>query len=551
VRRWEKREGLPVYRLQHQKLGSIYAYTGELDAWRNKQAAAESGGAAGSNPKSGSRWFADVPRGALMLVGIIALGASALWLVLGRKMSQPVAANAHIRAIAVLPLQNFSGNPDQDYLADGMTEALIARLAGIHGLRVISRTSAMQLKGTRKSVPALGKELAVDAVIEGSVVRERDKIRVSVRLIRASTEEHLWSNAYDREFRDVLTLQSELAQGIAQQIAIAVEAESGTGVSGRSVAPAVYESYLKGRFELNKGTREGLEEALRQFQSAIDADATFAPAYAGIAATHIQLGTVFFGESPQEAGPKVFAAAKKALELDPQLTEAHVLLAQTLTRQWRWPEAKAEYERAIELSPSDAGAQAEFASWFVCQGRTQDALSFARGAQRLDPLGLHGTEVGWILFMGRRYDEAIRELRTVLAVDPENTFALWFLGFALLGAEQFDEAVRVLEKNASVSHRSPAVLGLLVRAYASDGRRADALRALGELQERRKSGYVPAAALLNAYLGLGDKEAAFTWLGRAADEQSNIVQFLKVHPFFDLLRGDPRFAAFLHRANFQ
>jgi tetratricopeptide (TPR) repeat protein len=184
------------------------------------------------------------------------------------------------------------------------------------------------------------------------------------------------------------------------------------------------------------------------------------------------------------------------------------------------------------------------------EGRTEEALASVRRAQELDSLAFYGAQVGWILFQARRYDEAIRELRTVLAVEPENQSALWFLGFALIGAERFDEAIATLERTASLSGRSPAVLGVLVRAYAHGGRRPEALRVLDELHRRRKVGYAPPAAFLNAYLGLGDTEEAFVWLGRAADERSNIMQFLKVHPFFDPLRGDQRFAQFLRRANF-
>jgi TolB-like protein/tetratricopeptide (TPR) repeat protein len=447
-------------------------------------------------------------------------------------------------------MQNFSGNPEQDYLSDGMTEALIARLSTIHGLRVISRTSAMQFKGTRKSVPAIGKELNVDAVIEGSVLRSGDKIRVTVQLIRADTDEHLWAETYDRELRDVLALQSDVTHGIAGHIETAVTGpQRSSPVLSRAVAPDVYETYLKGRFALNKGSRAGLDEALQYFQTAISADSTFAPAHAGLAATYSDLGTVFYGVPPSEARPKSLVAARKALELDPELAEAHELLADALQEDWHWEEAETEYKRAIELSPSDDGAYAGFASWFLCQGRTQEALSWARRAQELDPLALHGVQVGWILFHARRYDEAIRELRTVLTIKPESPFALWFLGFALIGAEQFDEAIRVLEKIASLSDRNSAVLGVLVRAYARGGHRTEALRVLGELQRRRQKGYVPPAAFLNAYLGLGDTEEAFAWLERAAEERSNIVKFLKVHPFFDSIRGDPRFAQYLRRAN--
>ncbi len=550
VRRWEKREGLPVRRLHHSRLGSVYAYTAELDAWRNERVSDATVGGMGANqaPETVRSVWTVI---ALAALGLVLVGGSAwLWRQRSAKLAAS-AASSQISSLAVLPLENLSGNPAQDYLADGVTEALIGQLSTIQGLRVISRTSSMQFKGTRSSVPEIARKLNVRAVVEGSVIRSGDRIRITAQLIQGETDVHLWSGTFDRELRDVLELQSEVAQSIARQIEVAVTGqERNRLVAVHAVSPEVYDSYLKGRFELHKNTRVGLEAALRHFQAALSADPTFAPAYAGLAAAHLGLGNVFFGEPPYESVPKVFSAAGKALELDPQLTEAHVLLGQTLERDWRWRESEAEYKRAIELSPSDAGAHAGFAHWLLCQGRTEEALSWARRAQELDPMALYGVQIGWILFQARRYDEAIRELRTVLTIEPDNTFALWFLGFALSGAEQFDEAIQVLERVASISHRSSGVLGVLVRAYARGGRRAEALRVLDELHQRRKVGYVPPAAFLNAYLGLGDTEKAFEWLGRAAEEKSNITQFLKVHPFFDPLRGDPRFAEFLRRANF-
>ncbi len=479
---------------------------------------------------------------------ILAVGL--IWLVYKRS-TRPAATGAKIRSLAVLPLNNFSGNPEQDYLSDGMTEALIARLSTIHGLRVISRTSAMQFKNTRKSVPDIGKELNVDAVIEGSVLRSGDKIRVTVQLIRAATDEHLWAETYDREFHDVLVQQSDVSRGIARQIETAVNGKQlDSSVTSRTVSPDVYEAYLKGRFALhNNGGRAGLEEALRYFQTAIDADGTFAPAYVGVAEAESKLGTVFFGASPGDSRAKVIAAAKKALELDPERADARVLLADALQRDWQWSEAEAEYRRAIELSPSDAGAYSGLADWLSCQGRQEEALGAARHAEELDPLVFNGAQIGWILFVARRYDEAIRELRTALTMDPEDPFTLWNLGFALNGAGEFDEAIRTLEKAATLSDRNSAILGLLVRAYAHGGRRKEALQVLDELHRKQKKGYVPAAAFVNAYLGLDDKEEAFTWLGHAAQERSNIMQFLKVNPFFDPLRSDPRFPEFLRRAN--
>jgi pentatricopeptide repeat protein len=408
----------------------------------------------------------------------------------------------------------------------------------------------MQLKGTHKSVPAIGKELNVDAVIEGSVLRAGDKIRVTVQLIRTDTDAHLWAGTYDRELQDVLALQSEVTHGIAGHVEAAVSGlPSSTSVAPRAVAPEVYENYLKGRYALNKDNRAELDEALRYFEAAIAADPKFAPAYAGIAETYDELGTVYIGGRPNETRPQTILAARKALELDPDLTEAHVALAAVLERDWHWAEAETEYKRAIELSPSDASAHSGLAGWLLCQGRTEEALAQARRAQELDPLAVDNLQVGWILFQSRRYDEAIRELRTAATLTPDDPGALWYLGFALCGAEQFHEAIRALEKAASLTDRSPGVLGVLVRAYARGGRRTDALRVLDEMKMRSQKAYVPPAAFLNAYLGLGDREEAFVWLGHAADERSDILQFLKVHPFFDPLRSDPRFAEYLRRAN--
>jgi len=472
------------------------------------------------------------------------------WLSRQRNTESAASASSRIRSLAVLPLQNLSGSSDQDYLADGMTEALIGRLSTIRGLRVISRTSSMQFKGTRSSVPEIARKLNVGAVVEGSVIRSGDRIRISAQLIQGETDVHLWSGTFDRELRDVLEMQSEVAQSIAQQIDVTVTGQERSRlVAARAVSPEVYESYLKGRFALNKNTPAGDKEAVAHFEDAIKREPTFAPAFAGLASAYSDLGTVFIGASPLETQPKAIATAKKALELDPELVEGHVLLAAVLQDEWQWVKADGEYKQALELSPSDAGASDGYAMWLLCQGRTQEAIEWGRRASELDPLH-GGLSIGWILFGARRYDEAIRELRSELAVEPENPGTLWWLGFALIGAERFDEAIQVLEKAASVSHRSSSVLGVLAHAYARAGRRAEALQVLDELQRQRQAGYVPPAAFVNAYLGLGDTEEAFTWLERAAEERSNIMQYLKVHPFFDSIRGDPRFGAFLRRANF-
>ncbi|MFL6303395.1 MAG: tetratricopeptide repeat protein [Candidatus Sulfotelmatobacter sp.] len=453
-----------------------------------------------------------------------------------------------VRSLAVLPLENLSGDPAQEYFADGMTEELIGRLSMIHDLRVISRTSTMHFKNAQLSIPEIAKRLGVDAIVEGSVMREGNRIRVHAQLIRGTTDEHLWSETYDRELGAALALESEVAQAIAGRVEVTVTGvERARLVAARQVSPEVYETYLKGQF-IEGNSRAGVEKSIRYFEEAIKKDPAFAPAYLGLASAYHALGTAGIGgASPREVRPKVISATREALELDPTLPGAHALLADAYQEQWRWSDAESEYKRAFELNPNDAGAHLAFARWLLCQGRTEEAQAWSRRARELDPLGISWGDIGWILFQSRHYEEAIRELRSDLAVRPDDAGAYWVLGFALTANGKADQAIPVLEKALKLSQHSPAVIGVLVRAYAHAGRRTEALRLLDELKRRQKTGYVPPAAFVNAYLGLGDNEQAFVWLESAYKEQSNILQWIKVHPYFDPLRGDPRFADLVHR----
>jgi TolB-like protein/Flp pilus assembly protein TadD len=475
---------------------------------------------------------------ALLAVGLVLSGGGT------KVIKQPP-----ITSLAVLPLKNLSGDPKQEYLADGMTEELIGRLAAIHDLLVISRTSAMHFKDTQLSVPEIAKTLHVDAVVEGSVMREGDRIRVHVQLIRASTDEHFWSESYDGELHDMFALESNVAQSIARKVAVTITGKENERLTAaRSTLPEVYESYLKGRFALDKSnTRTEIEQSINCFEDAISRDSTFAPAYLGLADAYSRLSTIFIGNSPEEVRPKIMSAVRRALELDPDSVEAHLLFAGQLQIQWQWAGAEDEYRRALELNPNDARAHAGFAEWLLCQGRTEEALAWAQRGRELDPLAVSGDEIASILFFSRRYDEAIHESSSVLAVRPGDAGVLWGLGFALVANGQSEKAIPVLEKAVSVSDHSPGVIGVLVRAYSHSGRRTDALRLLAELKTRRQAGYVPAAAFVNAYLGLGDYDQAFVWLEQAYKEQSNILQFVKVHPYFDPIRGDPRFTELVRR----
>ena len=276
----------------------------------------------------------------------------------------------------------------------------------------------------------------------------------------------------------------------------------------------MYESYLKGQFV--KGSDRGkILERIAYFEEAIRKDPTFAPAYVGLAIAHRDLGSIFIGDPVKDERQEVVRAAQKALEFDPDLAEAHVLLGEIKQREWRWVEAEAEFKRALDLKPNDAPAHLGLADWQLCQGQIDEALDRARRARKLDPLGTSGSNIAWILFQARRYDEAIRESRSQMEVHPDDAWAVWGLGFALIAKGQPEEAIPILEKIVSTMHRSPGSLELLATAYARAGRRSEALRLINELKLRRQKSYVPAGALINPHLALGDYEEAFVWFERA------------------------------------
>jgi TolB-like protein/Tfp pilus assembly protein PilF len=551
VQRWEKREGMPVHRQLHDRMASVYASTSELDTWvqsrrkgleeeENKlQTEATPGEGIEVPPTGTSRTRLWLVAGGVLVLAFLAVAMfySHAW-----HGKQP-----KIRSLAVLPLNNLSGDATQEYLSDGMTEALIGRLSRIRDLHVTSRTTVMQFKDTKLSVPEIASKLGVDAIVEGSVIREGSRIRVNARLIRGATDDQFWSETYDHDLSGVLALESEVAQSIARKVEVTITGEESQRLTAvRPVSPDVYESYLKGEFALGQG-KAGFDKSLGYFGEAIKKDPTFAPAYLGVAEAYAAMVPVFDGGPPIDARRNAITAAQKALELDPNLSEAHLVLADMLQGQYRWAESETEYRLALELEPSSSNAQNDFASWLLCQGRTDEALALSQRAREHDPLAVSGIDIGWNLFIARRYDEAAKELRGVLAVEPHDQRALWNLGFVLIANRQPEEAISVLEQALAGTERRPAVIAVLIRAYAQAGHRTEALRLLDELKQKQKTSYVPAAAFVNAYLGLDDKEQSFVWLERAFQEQSNIVCYLKVHPYFDPLRGDARFAKLIHR----
>jgi TolB-like protein/DNA-binding winged helix-turn-helix (wHTH) protein/Tfp pilus assembly protein PilF len=456
-----------------------------------------------------------------------------------------------IRSLAVLPLENLSRDPEQDYFADGMTDELITDLAHIGELRVVSRTSVMHYKGTKKTLPEIARELNVDAVVEGSVLREGNRVRISAQLVRASTDTHLWANSYARDLPNVLALQDELAREIAKQITVQLTpSEQAQLARARPVNPEAHELYLKGRFYWNKRTRETLKKSLEYFQQAIEKDPNDALAYAGLADAYAMLGAGEYSVLPRaEAGPKAEAAAIQALRLDDALAEAHTSLAYVKCDSWDYQGAEKEFKRAIELNPGYATAHQWYAECpLVPFGRFSEAIAEIRKAESLDPLSLIiSAEVGSVLCQARQYDQAIAQEKKTLEMDPDFAVAHDRLAEVYLTKRMFDEFLAEERKiNGGKDPASSAVVAAL------QGRPDEAIQFIKRMKSRRKQfdekGSEFDGWIAGFYIAIGDKDQALLCLERAYQQHSEVIQFLKVAPEFDPLRSDPRFQDLVRRA---
>ncbi len=497
----------------------------------------------GSPPRA-ARMF----RYALLVLAPLALAAVVYALLTREKSPAPAPA---VSSIMVLPLENLSGDPSQEYFADGVTDALIGNLAKIGGLHVISRTSSMHYKGTKKSLPEIAREIKVDAIVEGTVQRSGDRVVIRAQLIRAATDGHVWVETYERPMRDVLDLQSEIAQTIAREVQIQMTpAEQARLTVRHPVRPKAFDDYLQGRYLYwNRRTEENLKKAIDHFQSAIREDPNYAQAYVGIADCYSALGTVQVGTFPPiEVRKLAEEAATKALALDPTLGEAQTALGYVKHYNWDWAGAEQDFKRAIDLNPNYANAHNFYASFLMSRGRVDESIAASNRARELDPFSLSiSVQRGFLLENARRYDEAIEQLRSVIAMNPNHYSAHWVLGHAYAANKQFDQAIAAAERAVELSDRAPGALGILGLVYGLAGRKDDANTVLNELLELNKTRYITPAALVNIYIGLGQKDQAFIWLERAFQERSNYLAYLKVFPLMDPLRSDPRFADLVQR----
>ena len=552
VRRWEE-EGLPVHRHIHKSKAAIYAYKAEIDSWwRNGherlQQVAET--REDRSPDATAAWKRLRMTGGLALATVaIALVAwtSGGWLgrLLGRSSSPP------IKSIAVLPLQNLSHDPEQEYFADGMTDALITDLARIGSLKVISRTSSMQYKLSKKSLPEIARELNVDGIVEGTVQRSGDRVRITAQLIEAPKDRHLWAESYERELRDILSLQSEVARDISTKISATLSSDTQRRLSNpRTVEPAVYEAYLKGRYYWNMRTEEGFRTAIKYFTEASERDPNCALGYAGLANTYVLLGEYSLLPA-KEAFTKGREAAAKALELDDTLAEAHnALAAVNVDYDWDWSGGEREFQRAIELNPGYATAHQWYAELLSELGRHDQALAEIKQAQQLDPFSLIINAVAAdVLRTAGQDDLSIEQLRKTLEVNPNFAHAHFHLGMALLRKRTLAEAIAEFQQAVKLSPNVIDYKGGLGYAYARAGKRAEAHNVLDELKEQSKRRYVPWFYIAAVYAGLDEKEQALACLETAYQRREQGLAVMKREPMFDPLRADPRYQDLLRRMN--
>ena len=498
------------------------------------------------------RWRKTLLWGGALLV-LAAVASIAIW---NRKSSSLIADRGGLRPIeslAVLPLEELSGRPGQEYFADGMTDELITDLAQIRALRVISRTSVMAYKGAHKLLPEIARELNVDGVVEGTVLHSGSRVRITAQLIYAPTDRHLWAESYERDVRDILGLQREVAKAIVDEIRIKVTPEEQARLSS---APQVnsegYEAYLKGRYYWETRNEDGLRKAISYFQEAIEKDPASPRGYTGLADSYNALGSDRFSP-PMETFPKAKAAALEALQRDQTFAEAHASLAFAIWNyDYDWKTVETEYQRAMELNPGYATSYHWYAGYLLGMGRFAEAITAIKRARELDPLSPSiNANIGLILYFAQQYDQAIEALQKVLQMDPNNEAPYNYLGLVYLQKRNYREAIAGFEKSKQLLSGGGGSDLYLAQAYALAGEREQALIILNRSLVASKKNYESALLLAKVYAALGEKEKAFAWLQKAYEERSSLLPLVGVDPALDGLRSDSRFQALLTRMNLQ
>ena len=505
--------------------------------------------------RSNARSWLTLPRIALMSAAVLlfaVLSGLAVHFVRGWESGKINAA--HNMSLVVLPLENVSGDTEQDYFAAGMTDELTANLAKIRSLRVISRSTAMSYKGTHKPLSEIARELKVDAVVEGTVLKAGSRVRITAELVQVSTDHHLWADTYESQIGDVLALQNRVSSAIVDQIRINLSPEDKQRLAKNpSVSPDAYEDYLKGRYYWNRRSADGFTKAIGYFEDATRRDPQYALAYAGLADCYGIIGATIYGSLPAaEAAPKAKAAAIRALEIDPTLAEAETSLATAkFNYDWDWAGAAQGFQRAIQMDPRYATAYQRYSLYSIAMGRFDESLEQIKKARELDPLSISiNSSLGWRLYLARQYDRSIAQLRDTLEMDPSYEWSHLILGQAYEQKGEFNLARAELQKAVELSHNSPLMISALAHANARSGNQEEALRLLQQLTAQSRKQYVSPFYVAVVYIALGKTETAMNWMEKAFADRSNGLVFLKVEPELDPLRSNPRFIALQRKMNF-
>ena len=494
------------------------------------------------------------PRGfplAATLFGVLAVLALLFATDVGKLRSRWSKGGGRIDSLAVLPLANLSKDPEQEYFADGMTEAVITELSRIRALKVISRTSVMPYKNATKSLPEIARALGVKGVVEGSVLRDGGNVRITVQLIEADSDRHLWAESYTRDARNVLALQSEVAMAIAREVRVAVSPEeAGRLGAGRTVDPEAHRLVLLGTWAITQSLtqRQGIEKGVALFRKAVEADPEFALAHMRLAEA-LQWGG-FAGYRPMsESCAEARAEAERAIQLDPRQGEAVALLA-GLRRScdFDWAEAERDTRRSLELSPGSAAVHTQASYLMSVLSRHEEAIREGRIAEELDPLSEPaGVYCGMRFYFARRFEEAVQQLRKVLVVHPDSVFAKFQLANTLTSLKRYDEAIEVYLSRKVPDPGANFALGI---TYGLAGRKEEARKVLAKLLEKRKAQFLPPTQIAMIYAGLGERDTAIAWLERAFEDKAWLIDEMNVDPLFDAFKGDPRFGDLIRKMNY-
>jgi len=458
-----------------------------------------------------------------------------------------------VKSIAVLPFEDASGNADVEYLSDGMTESLINSLSHLPNLKVMSRSSVFHYKGRETDARAVGRALGVEAVLTGRIMQRGDALNISIELVNARDNTHIWGDQYDRKISDLLRVQQEIAREVTEKLQLRLNGEEQRRLTKRyTESPEAYELYLKGRYFLNKATEPGVRKSIEYFQQAIDKDPNFALAYVAMGTAYATLGGVLGFESPREVAPQGKAALMKALAIDDTLDDVHATLADfKLYFDWDWPDAEKEYKRALELNPNNEYAHSGYGTYLESLGRFDEAVAEREHSRQLDPISALATaDVGYPLYYARRYPEALDHFRKGIELDPNLSWGHLWAGQVYVQQGRHEEAINEINRAIALSGGNVRDIATLGHAYAVSGNRTEALKVIDQLQRRAGRQYVSSYFIALIYSGLDDKDQAFAWLEKAYAERYPYLILIKVEPVFANLRSDPRFTDMVRRVGF-